>query len=137
MTTEAMTTEAAPRSSTGSYSVLAFFLLVANLRPALTSVGPVLEAIRSSLGLSGAAAGLLSTLPLLIFAGFSPLARLGDVLGIERILAGCLALAVAGIALRSEGSIAALFGGTVILPPASASRTCWCRPSSSETSRTK
>ena len=114
MTTKAMTTEAAPRSFAVSYSILAFFLLVANLRPALTSVGPLLEAIRSSLGLSGAAAGLLATLPLLIFAGFSPLARLGDVFGIERTLAGCLALAVAGIALRSEGSITALFSGTVI-----------------------
>src|SRR5580704_6777645 len=109
-----MTTEAAPRSFTVSYSVLAFFLLVANLRPALTSVGPLLEAVRSSLGLSGAAAGLLATLPLLIFAGFSPLARLGDVFGVERTLAGCLALAVAGIVLRSEGSITALFSGTVI-----------------------
>jgi CP family cyanate transporter-like MFS transporter len=113
MTTKAMTTEAAPRSLTVSYSVLAFFLLVANLRPALTSVGPLLEAIRSSFGLSGAAAGLLATLPLLIFAGFSPLARLG-LFGIERTLAGCLALVVAGIALRSEGSITALFSGTVI-----------------------
>jgi MFS transporter, CP family, cyanate transporter len=114
MATEAMTTKAAPRSFTVSYGVLAFFLLAANLRPALTSVGPVLEAIRSSLGLSGAATGLLSTLPLLIFASFSPLARLGDVFGIERTLAGCLALEVAGIALRSQGSIAALFGGTAI-----------------------
>ena len=114
MTTDAMTPERAPRSFAVSYSVLAFFLLVANLRPALTSVGPVLEAIRSSLGLSGAAAGLLSTLPLLIFAGFSPLARLGDAFGIERTLAGCLALTAAGIALRSEGSIAALFAGTLI-----------------------
>jgi CP family cyanate transporter-like MFS transporter len=109
-----MTTEAAPRSFKVSYSVLAFFLVVANLRPALTSVGPVLELIRSSLGLSGAAAGLLPTLPLLIFAGFSPFARLGDVFGIERTLAGCLALAIAGIALRSQGSITALYGGTVI-----------------------
>jgi CP family cyanate transporter-like MFS transporter len=109
-----MTIEAAQRSFKVNYSVLAFFLLAANLRPALTSVGPVLEAIRSSLGLSGAAAGLLATLPLLIFAGFSPFARLGHVFGPERTLAGCLALAVAGIALRSEGSIAALFGGTVI-----------------------
>jgi MFS transporter, CP family, cyanate transporter len=74
----------------------------------------VLEAIRSSLGLSGAAAGLLAALPLLIFAGFSPFARLGQVFGLERTLAGCLALAAAGIALRSEGSIAALFGGTAI-----------------------
>ncbi len=114
MTTEAMTPERAPRSFAVSYNMLAFFLLVANLRPALTGVGPVLEAIRSSLGLSGAAAGLLSTLPLLIFAGVSPLARVGDAFGIERALAGCLALTVAGIALRSEGSIAALFAGTLI-----------------------
>lgn len=105
---------AAPRSLRIGYGVLAFFLLAANLRPALTSVGPLLAAIQSSLGLSGAAAGFLPTLPLLIFAGFSPFARLGQVFGIERTLAGCLALVVAGIALRSQGSIAALFGGTAI-----------------------
>jgi MFS transporter, CP family, cyanate transporter len=96
------------------YGTFAFFLLVANLRPALTAVGPLLEAIRSNLDLSGTAAGLLPTLPLLIFAVFSPFARLGRVFGIERTLAGCLMLIVAGIILRSEGSIAALFGGTVI-----------------------
>jgi MFS transporter, CP family, cyanate transporter len=104
----------ATRSFAVGYSALAFFLLVANLRPALTSVGPLLEAIRASLGLSGATAGLLPTLPLLLFAVFSPFARLGDVFGIERTLAACLTLIVAGIALRSQGSTAALFGGTVI-----------------------
>lgn len=105
---------AAPRSITLSYGVLAFFVLAANLRPALTSVGPLLGTIRSSLGLSGAAAGLLPTLPLLIFAAFSPFGALGRVFGIERTLTGCLALIVAGILLRSQGSIAALFGGTVV-----------------------
>lgn len=94
--------------------MIVFFLLVANLRPALTSVGPLLEVIRSDLGLSDTAAGLLPTLPLLIFAGFSPFARLGQVFGIERTLAVCLALIVAGLALRSEGSVVALFGGTAI-----------------------
>jgi CP family cyanate transporter-like MFS transporter len=103
-----------PRFLTLSYSAVAFFLLVANLRPAVTSVGPVLETIRSSLGLSGAAMGLLATLPLLIFAASSPFARVGDVFGIERTLAGCMAFVIAGIALRSLGSIAALFGGTVL-----------------------
>jgi CP family cyanate transporter-like MFS transporter len=53
-------------------------------------------------------------LPLLIFAGFSPLGGLGQVLGIERTLAVCLTLIASGIALRSQGSVAALFGGTVI-----------------------
>jgi MFS transporter, CP family, cyanate transporter len=114
MVTDVTPTRGDARSLRAAYSVIAFFLLVANLRPALTSVGPLLEAIRSSLGLSGAAAGLLSTLPLLVFAGFAPFARLGHVFGIERTLAVCLALIVAGIALRSQGSIAALFAGTAI-----------------------
>jgi MFS transporter, CP family, cyanate transporter len=113
MTMQAIS-KSATRSFTVSYSMLAFFLLVANLRPALTGVGPLLEAIRTSLGLSGVAAGLLPTLPLLIFAVFSPFARLGDVFGIERTLLGCLGLIVAGIVLRSQGSITALLAGTVI-----------------------
>lgn len=114
MTFETLTAHAPRRSRVVSYGAFAFFLLVANLRPPLTAVGPLLEVIRSSLGLSGAAAGLLPTLPLLVFAAFAPFARLGDAFGIERTLAGCLALIAAGVALRSAGSAVALFGGTVI-----------------------
>jgi CP family cyanate transporter-like MFS transporter len=97
-----------------SYGLFAFFLVVANLRPALTSVGPLLETIRSSLGLSDAAVGLLPTLPLLIFAGLSLFAHFGEAFGIEKTLAWCLALIAAGIALRSQGSIAAMFAGTAV-----------------------
>ncbi len=79
----------AARFRTHVYSLIGFFLLVANLRPALTSIGPILASIRSDLGLSGFTAGLLASLPLLIFAIFSPLARLALVFGIERTLAGC------------------------------------------------
>lgn len=114
MTTAIVPTGDDTRSRRAIYSVIVLLLLAGNLRPALTSVGPLLEAIRSDLGLSAAAAGLLITLPLIIFAGFSPFARLGQTLGIERSLAGCLALIVAGIALRSQGSVPALFGGTAI-----------------------
>jgi MFS transporter, CP family, cyanate transporter len=114
MTAEVIQTRSDTCFSRTAYGIIAFLLLAANLRPALTSVGPLLGSIRSSLGLSGAMAGLLTTLPLLIFAGFSPFARLGQVLGIERALAVCLALIAAGLALRSEGSISALFGGTAI-----------------------
>src|SRR5215469_5298483 len=101
MTTEAISGQSAHRSSEIIYGSIAFLFLVANLRPALTGVGPLLETIRTSLGLSGAAAGLLPTLPLLVFAVFSPFARLGEILGIERTLAACLVLIVAGVALRS------------------------------------
>jgi CP family cyanate transporter-like MFS transporter len=113
MATDVIRIRSDTRSRT-AYGVIVFLLLAANLRPALTSVGPLLEAIRSDLGLSDTAAGLLATMPLLIFAGFSPFARLGQVLGMERTLAACLASIVAGIALRSQGSVAALFAGTVI-----------------------
>jgi CP family cyanate transporter-like MFS transporter len=108
------TDKTAPRPLPLSYGVLALLLLAANLRPALTAVGPVLDEIRGSLGLSGTVAGLLSTLPLLMFASFSPLAPLTQAAGLERTFAGSLALIVAGVAVRSQGSAAALFGGTVI-----------------------
>jgi MFS transporter, CP family, cyanate transporter len=109
-----ITRNAAGLSLKRSYGLVALLLLAANLRPALTSVGPLLAAIQSNLSLSGAVAGLLPTMPLLIFAAVSPLARFGDAFGIERTLAGCLALVVGGIALRSAGSIGALFVGTAI-----------------------
>jgi len=103
-----------PQPGTVSYGVLAFLLVAANLRPALTSVGPVLQEITADLNLTGAAGGLLAALPLLIFGGFSPFARAGLAFGLERTLALCLVLTAAGIALRSSGSTATLFGGTVI-----------------------
>jgi CP family cyanate transporter-like MFS transporter len=109
-----MTIAAETRAFRISYSVFAFFLVAANLRPALTNVGPLLDPIRHSLGLSSTATGLLTALPLPILACFAPFARLGFVLGIERTLAGCLALIAAGIALRSQGSVTALFAGTAI-----------------------
>jgi MFS transporter, CP family, cyanate transporter len=95
--------------------LVALLLIAANLRPSLTSVGPVLRMIQDELSLSATAAGLLSSLPLLAFAACAPLAGLARRHGPERILlAGLLAL-IAGILLRSEGSVTALFAGTLIL----------------------
>ena len=95
--------------------LIALLLIAANLRPSLTSVGPLLKTIQDQLALSATAAGLLTSLPLLAFAGCAPLARLARQHGAERmLLAGLLAL-IAGILLRSEGSTVALFAGTVVL----------------------
>ena len=49
-------------------------LLSLNLRPAAVSVGPVLDEVRDGLGMSAAAAGLLTSLPVIAFAGFGALA---------------------------------------------------------------
>jgi MFS transporter, CP family, cyanate transporter len=95
--------------------LIALLLIAANLRPSITGVGPLLSTIQEDLALSGTAAGLLGSLPVLIFAAFAPLASLARRLGGERmLLAGMLALVV-GLLVRSEGHVATLFAGTVIL----------------------
>jgi len=95
--------------------LLALILLTINLRPALTSVGPLLEDIRASVGMSATTAGVLNSLPLLAFAVFSPLAQFARRFGMERTLATVMALVALGILLRSQGSVAALFAGSVML----------------------
>lgn len=95
--------------------LIALLLIAANLRPSLTSVGPLLKTIQDQLSLSATAAGLLTSLPLLAFAGCAPLARLARQHGPERMLLAAMITLIAGVLLRSEGSTTALFGGTVLL----------------------
>lgn len=88
-------------------------LLGAVGRAPLTAVGPLVADIRASEHLSGAAAGLLTTLPLLAFAGFSPVAPLvARRVGLERALALAVAVLATGIAVRSAPVPAALWLGT-------------------------
>ncbi|MGC4851918.1 MFS transporter [Micromonospora sp. DT4] len=60
--------------ATGGALVLVGMLLVAlNLRTAVTSLGALLDEVRDGLGLSGAMAGLVTTLPTIAFAGLGAL----------------------------------------------------------------
>jgi CP family cyanate transporter-like MFS transporter len=96
--------------------IAGFVLIAANLRPPLTSVGPLVGDIRADTGMSSAAAGLVTTLPLLAFAGVSPwAARIGRRIGIERALQAALVVLVAGELVRSAGAAPALLIGTAIL----------------------
>jgi len=91
-------------------------LIAANLRPAVTTVGPLIDGIRADTGMSAAVAGLLTALPLLVFAAVSPLApRWARRIGIERTLLAAMVVLAAGLLLRSAGPIAALFAGTLVL----------------------
>jgi CP family cyanate transporter-like MFS transporter len=101
--------------ATGTAFFIALLLVAANLRASLTGVGPLLTDIQTELSLSATAAGLLGSLPLLMFAAFAPLARLGVRLGTERLVMGGLVALVVGILLRSEGHVVSLFAGTAIL----------------------
>ena len=63
----------APPRDTGL--LLAGVLLAGlNLRLSITAVSPVLPQIRTELHLSATVAGLLTTLPVLCFAAFAPVA---------------------------------------------------------------
>jgi MFS transporter, CP family, cyanate transporter len=100
---------------TRSAFLIALLLIAANLRPSLTGVGPLLKTIQDDLALSATAAGLLASLPVLIFAAFAPLARLARQLGAERMLLVGLLVLIVGLLVRSEGHVTTLFLGTVIL----------------------
>ncbi len=96
--------------------MLGFVLLAANLRPALTSVAPLIGQIRSDTEISNGVAGLLTTLPLLAFSVLSPVApRLARWFGMERMLLVSMLVLAVGILLRSAGEVATLFLGTAIL----------------------
>jgi CP family cyanate transporter-like MFS transporter len=96
--------------------VLAGLVLVAlNLRPAFASVSPVLETIRQDLGLSRAATGLLSTIPVLCMGVFAS-ARTGDRMGLERGVLWSVILIGAATAGRLAGDFApALYATTLLL----------------------
>jgi CP family cyanate transporter-like MFS transporter len=99
----------------GFWLLLALVLVAINLRPALSSLAPVLKTVQAGTGISGTAAGLLTTLPVLCLGLFGPLApRFARRFGSEKVVLWILLLMAAGIVLRSLGGSAGLFAGTVV-----------------------
>jgi CP family cyanate transporter-like MFS transporter len=94
---------------------VAIVLLALNLRTLVASLPPLLGDVRADLGLSGFTGGLLTTLPVLGFGAFAPLApRLARRVSLERLLVGCAALSAVAAALRGAGGAAALFAGCAL-----------------------
>ena len=54
--------------------LLAIFLIALNLRPAVTSIGPLLETIKNDLNLSNSEVSLLTAIPVICMGLFAPLA---------------------------------------------------------------
>lgn len=95
--------------------LLGLILVALNLRPALSSMAPLLSEVSRSLGLSAAQAGLLTTLPVLCLGLFAPLAPvLARRFGSERVVLGILVMLAVGIALRSSFGTAGLFSGSLL-----------------------
>lgn len=94
-----------------SWMLVAGVVLAAfNFRTAVTSVGAILAEVRTGLGMSEAVAGLLTTLPVLAFAGLGALApRLARRFGPRALLTGALLVMGVGLVARAWAPGAALF----------------------------
>lgn len=95
--------------------LLGLILVALNLRPALSSMAPLLSEVSKNLGLSAAQAGLLTTLPVLCLGLFAPLAPvLARRFGAERVVLGILLTLAGGIVLRSAFGQVGLFAGSIL-----------------------
>lgn len=96
--------------------VIAILIIAVNLRPAITSVGPLIGTIRDDVGFANWNIALLTSLPLITFMFISPLApKLANKLSSERTLMIGLLILVIGISLRSISVIFLLFFGTFLI----------------------
>ncbi|MDQ1719358.1 MAG: transporter, family, cyanate transporter [Pseudonocardiales bacterium] len=121
--TAALGAEQVSRRQAGGLIVVALILTGFTMRSAVTSVGPVLTELRSGLGISSGAAGLVTTLPVLCFAAIGSNApRLAHRFGFHRVVVFALAAATAGVLTRAFAgslwlfvllSVLALAGGAI------------------------
>ncbi|WP_233361436.1 CynX/NimT family MFS transporter [Streptomyces sp. GMR22] len=99
----------------GRVMAAGLMLAALNLRPAVTSLGPLLEEVRDDLGMSGTVAGVLTSVPPACFALFGLTApRLARRWGPGAIVCAGLAAIATGLLLRPFA------GGTVVFLAASA-----------------
>lgn len=107
------TTRGRTGGTTGSLAwllVLGIILAAMNLRTAVTSVGPVLDQISSGLGMSGVGVGLLTTLPVLIFASVGAVTpALARKVGEHRLLLLALLTLGTGLLIRAMVGSAEVF----------------------------
>ncbi|MFG6178865.1 MFS transporter [Halomonas sp. THAF12] len=87
-----------------------------NLRPALSSLAPLLPRIEADTGMPLLAIGALTTLPVLCLGLFAPLAPwLSRRVGPERTLSLALLVLALGLGLRGLATPAWLFAGTLLV----------------------
>ncbi|CAM5520692.1 CynX/NimT family MFS transporter OS=Streptomyces alboniger OX=132473 GN=CP975_07565 PE=4 SV=1 [Streptomyces alboniger] len=96
--------------------VIGIVLSALNLRPAITSLGALLEEVRDSLGMSGGVAGLLTSVPPLCFAVFGGMApRLARRFGAGAVVCAGMAAIAAGLLVRPyAGGTAGFLAGSAL-----------------------
>ncbi|MCD7437981.1 CynX/NimT family MFS transporter [Streptomyces lincolnensis] len=106
----------APRAWAVRLVVVGIVLSALNLRPAITSLGALLEEVRDGLGMSGSVAGLLTSMPPLCFALFGGLApRLARRFGPAAVVcAGMLAITTGLLVRPYAGSTAGFLAASAL-----------------------
>ena len=95
---------------------LGVVLVAVNLRAPITAVGPLVPTMRSELPFSSGVFGLLTTIPLIMFAALSPFVRrISDRFGAGMTLLYAVLAILLGVAIRSFGGNVGLFAGTFLL----------------------
>ncbi|MBR7888036.1 MFS transporter [Marinomonas sp. A79] len=98
------------------YLLLFILLMALSLRGPVTGIAPLLSRISNDLGLNSSESGLLTSLPLLAFAFFAPVASwLTRFFAIERILAAGVGLIALGMVMRTLGSTQTLYFGAAVI----------------------
>ncbi|MER8223344.1 CynX/NimT family MFS transporter [Streptomyces sp. NPDC094143] len=107
---------ASPRAWTMRLLVAGIVLSALNLRPAITSLGALLEEVRNGLGMSGSVAGLLTSVPPLCFAVFGVMApRLARRFGAGAVVCAGMAAIATGLLVRPyTGSTAGFLAGSAL-----------------------
>ncbi|MFF0792047.1 CynX/NimT family MFS transporter [Streptomyces spiralis] len=108
--------KASTRAWTTRLVMVGIVLAAVNLRPAITSLGALLEEVRDGLGMSGSVAGLLTSVPPLCFAVFGVMApRLARRFGPAAVVCAGMAAIAAGLLIRPyAGNTAGFLGASAL-----------------------
>lgn len=95
---------------------IGLILVAVNLRAPITAVGPLVPTMKTELPFSNGVFGLLTTIPLIMFAVFSPFVRrISDKLGAGMTLLYAVVAILLGVIIRSFAGNIGLFAGTFLL----------------------
>ena len=96
--------------------ILAIVFIASTLRAPLTSVGPVVDEIKHVMEINNSVAGILTTIPLIIFAIVSPLvSRVTSRITMSRTILYSTILLIIGLYLRVAGDFTLFIIGTLVL----------------------
>lgn len=96
--------------------VLAMVFVASTLRAPLTSVGPVIDQIKDALSINNSVAGILTTIPLLIFGIVSPfVSKVSSRLTMSKTVFFSTILVIIALIVRVSGGFPVFILGTILL----------------------